>query len=423
MWRKPLQVNHRHSPDQAIVFSSNFKLAPYMENTKTPHKTETTKFCLSGHFSHFVKLWEFLTTYFLAIGVILMLIIGSQWPSSGTFLKKIYFPFITITLCFLLCGLRTKTDELKIAFKSYKAIVWGILTILLAVPITGTQITKTIQFATRMDDNMTTSESTVMGNVTAIGPTEFAFALQVFFVVPASMSAGAVLCLVAGGNFSLALVLMLITNSVSVFTASAMLVWLTDLSSGVSIARLGEITLMFLLTCVLPTVTGKLLRLVCVVAENVDLHERGVNFAIISLYVLSTWYEVSRLKVEEDLNNVVSMNILIIVGYSSIMHIMFLVLNWIASGFLELTLPVKKTIVLLGSHKALSFALKILEFLTTDVGSRRLMSVVCVIAYLTLLVLDSTIVCKWSTIREDEEKVDKKTDQTGKYGTVSQEDD
>ena len=122
-----------------------------------------------------------------------MLIIGSQWPSSGTFLKKIYFPFITITLCFLLCGLRTKTDELKIAFKSYKAIVWGILTILLAVPITGTQITKTIQFATRMDDNMTTSESTVMGNVTAIGPTEFAFALQVFFVVPASMSAGAVL--------------------------------------------------------------------------------------------------------------------------------------------------------------------------------------------------------------------------------------
>ena len=169
--------------------------------------------------------------------------------------------------------------------------------------------------------------------------------------------------------------------------------------------------------------TGKLLRLVCVVAENVDLHERGVNFAIISLYVLSTWCEVSRLKVEEDLNNVVSMNILIIVGYSSIMHIMFLVLNWIASGFLELTLPVKKTIVILGSHKALSFALKILEFLTTDVGSRRLMSVVCVIAYLTLLVLDSTIVCKWSTIREDEEKVDKKTDQTGKYGTVSQEDD
>ena len=122
-----------------------------------------------------------------------MLIIGLQWPTSGAFLIKIHFPYICLALCFLVCGLRTKTDEITVAFKSYKAIVWGILTILLVVPITGTQITKTIQFATMMTDNMTTSESAVVGNVTAIGPTEFAFALQVFFVVPASMSAGAIL--------------------------------------------------------------------------------------------------------------------------------------------------------------------------------------------------------------------------------------
>ena len=140
-----------------------------------------------------VKLWEFVTTYFLALGVTLMLIIGSQWPTSGAFLIKIHFPYICLALCFLVCGLRTKTDEITVAFKSYKAIVWGILTILLVIPITGTQITKTIQFGTMMTDNMTTSESAVVGNVTAIGPTEFAFALQVFFAVPASMSAGAIL--------------------------------------------------------------------------------------------------------------------------------------------------------------------------------------------------------------------------------------
>jgi len=52
---------------------------------------------------------------------------------------------------------------------------------------------------------MTTSQSTVVGNVTAIGPTEFAFALQVFFTVPASMTAGGVLvrtviCLYRGAS-------------------------------------------------------------------------------------------------------------------------------------------------------------------------------------------------------------------------------
>lgn len=137
--------------------------------------------------------WELFDTYFLAIGMVLMMFVGSWWSESGTFLSEIYFSYICLGGCFFLCGLRMRTEEFLTAVKSYKAIVWGILTILLVVPITGTQITKTIQFATMREDNMTTSQSTVVGNVTAIGPTEFAFALQVFFTVPASMSAGAIL--------------------------------------------------------------------------------------------------------------------------------------------------------------------------------------------------------------------------------------
>ena len=162
------------------------------DTTAANKQEDRTELCLPKS-SPVVKAWEFINNYFLAIGVILMIIIGSQWLASGSFLTSIYFPYICLALCFFLCGLRMKADELLIAVKSYKAIIWGILTILLVVPITGTQITKTIQFATMVDDNLTTSESTVVGNVTAIGPTEFAFALQVFFVVPASMSAGAIL--------------------------------------------------------------------------------------------------------------------------------------------------------------------------------------------------------------------------------------
>lgn len=106
----------------------------------------------------------------------------------------------------------------------------------------------------------------------------------------------------------------------------------------------------------------------CVVVENVDLYERGVNFVIIFLYVFFMWCEVSRFKVEEDLNNVVFMNIFIIVGYFFIMYIMFLVFNWIVSGFFGLILLVKKIIVLFGSYKVLLFVLKIFEFLIIDVG-------------------------------------------------------
>ena len=168
---------------------------------------------------------------------------------------------------------------------------------------------------------------------------------------------------------------------------------------------------------------GCLLRIVRTVREKVESYNTGVQYTIIILFVVSTWSEVSMAQVEEEFNNIVSMNILIVVGYSSIMHIMFLLLNWIASGFLELSLPVKKTIVIIGSHKALSFALKVIKFLSTDVGSKRLMSIVCIIAYLTLLVLDSVIVCKWATITEDDEKDENASNKDGKYGTIPQQDD
>ena len=169
------------------------------EKPTAPKKNEAEqkKNCLPRPFQCLCKplaaIVEFCDTYFLAIGMIAVMTVGSLWPESGTLLSTLYFPNICLGVCFLLCGLRTNTDELLTAVKSYKAIVWGILTILLVVPITGTQITKTIQFATMREDNMTTSQSTVVGNVTAIGPTEFAFALQVFFTVPASMAAGAIL--------------------------------------------------------------------------------------------------------------------------------------------------------------------------------------------------------------------------------------
>ena len=73
------------------------------------------------------------------------------------------------------------------------------------------------------------------------------------FLIPVSFLLVSFQSLIAGGNFSLALLLMVVTNSVGVFIVSAMLVWLTDLSSGVSLTRLGEITLVFFLNCFLPT--------------------------------------------------------------------------------------------------------------------------------------------------------------------------
>lgn len=62
--------------------------------------------------------------------------------------------------------------------------------------------------------------------------------------------------LLAGGNFFLALLLMTITNVAAIFTVPPMLVWMTELNSGVNVARFGILMLIFFLGSVLPAIVS-----------------------------------------------------------------------------------------------------------------------------------------------------------------------
>lgn len=150
----------------------------------------TGKSCVWRALSSFV---EFCNTYALVFGMILVLIVGVQLPSVGRFLAKIPTEYICTVLAFFVCGLQIKDGGFLAAIKNFKAIVLGILLILLVIPALGVEITKTVHFATLAKENMTTEHSVIHANVSAIGPTEVAVGLQVFYVVPATLSTGAIL--------------------------------------------------------------------------------------------------------------------------------------------------------------------------------------------------------------------------------------
>ena len=162
--------------------------AAEMETNETspPSLSERAKTIASKSIKIFVD-------YFLVIGMVLVFILGVQLPQAGLALAKIPTEYICMVVTFFIGGLQLKMDELLAGIKSYKAIIWGLLGILLVTPLLGMQITKTIHFATLSDENMTTTRSVVHANVSAIGPTEFAIGLQVFFTAPATMAIGIVL--------------------------------------------------------------------------------------------------------------------------------------------------------------------------------------------------------------------------------------
>lgn len=144
-------------------------------------------------FSFAKKTLEVLDVYFLFFGMIIVIIIGVQWTSTGMFLGKLQMHHVCNGLLFFTFGLKLKGDDIYQGLTAYKAIIWSLLAILFITPSLGIQTTKTIHFATLSDENISTLHSHVQANVSAIGPTEFAIGLEVFFGVPASLASGIIL--------------------------------------------------------------------------------------------------------------------------------------------------------------------------------------------------------------------------------------
>ena len=74
--------------------------------------------------------------------------------------------------------------------------------------------------------------------------------------------------LLAGGSFPLAMLLMTVTNVASVFTVPPMLLWLTDLNTGVNLSRFGILMLVFCIVTLLPTIVSSTENLPCSISRT-----------------------------------------------------------------------------------------------------------------------------------------------------------
>ena len=169
---------------------------------------------------------------------------------------------------------------------------------------------------------------------------------------------------------------------------------------------------------------GRILRLSQTVEEITDRYHSVLRCIPQVLLIFLTWPKVSEAKKHNAFGDVVAMNLLAIIGYTSILHIIFLLINFLAACVLRLDLASKKTVVLLCSHKSLAFALKIVTFLPESSGSQELMSISCIIAHLTMIMTDSVLVCLWAGYKEEEQAEEATCDGIpGKYDKLVQQHD
>lgn len=147
---------------------------------------------------------------FLPICLVFFVVLGVIAPQAGVFFSKLPTQYVCVVGIFFHSGLKLKTEEVKDAFKSFKALLWGIICILLITPIIGGQLTGLLPYqsyaatdstkenGTRANGNYSTSviSSPVEDHSEGsriLGPAFFQIGMQIYFIVPCTISTGIIL--------------------------------------------------------------------------------------------------------------------------------------------------------------------------------------------------------------------------------------
>lgn len=352
------------------------------------------------------KVHEFASRNHLFLALIGLTILAVVWPAPGIFFgSKVNgqspMQYFLIIIVFFASGLKLKTNELKQALREYLGYIWGTFSTLFVTQCIGIALTRITAFP---------------------GPIELKNGMIIYWAMPATVSSSVVLTQQAGGNGTLALLLVIITNLSAVFLIPPMLLWLAEFNnaSGVSL-NIGSTILKLVETILVPLVAGKILSLFAPVSSFVE--RNPTLMKIIGIYgvVLLPWLSISSAKSSGQFDKVDAGSVFTVIGWTSMMHLLFLFINFIAVFVLRLCWKAKIAVVITASQKSLSVAISVLTFLPAEFGNAGLISLAMIIGQLTQIAMDSVMVGKLADIsKRKSDEASSSIDEPKAVGDVTQ---
>eukprot|EP00164_Ancoracysta_twista_P001714 GFYU01002248.1.p1 GENE.GFYU01002248.1~~GFYU01002248.1.p1 ORF type:complete len:406 (-),score=86.45 GFYU01002248.1:20-1237(-) len=350
-----------------------------LEQQETQKQTETTTCCTEAtRKATKAKLIQ----HHLPLGLIFVVLFGYGVPTPGIYLAKGPTQAICVSLIFFISGLTLKTDDIKKAINAYKAIIYGIISILLITPMAGFLILA-IPWSTK----------------------EFGIGLALFAMMPTTLSSCVILTRQAGGNFALALLLTVTTNLLGIVTLpfivdliysnSSLTSSSGDAESDSSAVDPVKILVNLLLTILMPLAVGKFARSFAAVGDWVTAHKTDLKLASSFFLILVPFMKVS--KSAEAFNSMDGVSFVLMLVGGILVHVLYLLFNFpIAVYGFRFETPEAKAVVFTTTQKTLPVALTILEFLPDSFGEKGLIAIACIVAHLSQILVDSFIVAHWT---------------------------
>jgi solute carrier family 10 (sodium/bile acid cotransporter), member 7 len=319
-----------------------------------------------------------LLKHHLVLGLLFGLVFGWTVPSPGLFWGSIIpknewvsVSNLHVFIIFLISGSGLKTTEIKKALSEWKAVIYGIFTILILTACMGGVMTRI-----------------------PLSMPELAYGLGVFCCVPTTMSSGVILVGQGDGNTSLGLLLTVATSLLGVITIPFMLfLAFSSLEGDTSInINVGTMVYKLALFVALPLGIGKCVR---------HSHPRVPVFRTVNklkfkltsslLLIMIPWMKVSS---SVDKMNLLSVELVVAcILLGALMHLVFLAVNlFVAKFLLELEQPEQIALTILGSQKTLGITVTVVEFLPDSLGAKGVILVPCIFAHFVQILIDGILI-------------------------------
>ena len=315
----------------------------------------------------------FLLKNFLPISYTVAVIFGALVPGPGVALDHKATQYVCVVIIFLISGLFLHTKELKQVFVSYRASVFGVVSILALTSIIGGQLTLLLDFSsTPHKDKGSNStgvvNTTAEGKMSPLGPLEYQFGLIVFYTMPCTVSSGVVMVSQMNGHVALALFLTVVCNILGIFTVPLFIKWLITSNADVRL-NLSGLIVKLCLTLLLPLVVGKGLRFVKRIRIFVEPKKPITKIISVLCLDILIWVKISTTSRKGLLSTLTIVNAFFIIGWALALHSLFMLMNTHAGCFLCWALPLpykqKKTVILVASQKTLAVAIPVVLLLPT----------------------------------------------------------
>ncbi|KAI8476773.1 MAG: putative sodium bile acid cotransporter [Monoraphidium minutum] len=282
--------------------------------------------------------------------------------------------FMNVCLVFFVSGLQLRTAELRAVLRARggSAVAFGLTSIVGVTPLLAWAV-RGLPFS----------------------PPELATGLAIFAVMPTTLGVGVSLVTSAKGNVAMAILLTVTSNVVGV---ALIPLWLRAAIGGGHQAGLGASLnidylptfVKLLLSCLAPTVIGKLLRELCGPARRAATdHPRLLSLISNASLAILIWQTIS--SAQPQIVGLPFGTMLLLLAAALLHHGVCVAFNAAAAAALRLPMPEAACVVIMASQKSAPVAVTVITYIASSAETQGLLAVPCVVGQLVQIFADQPI--------------------------------